>query len=54
VAEKEKEEDTDLDDQDEVIEESKRNSVSKNCCLIYPDATMRAVWDISLFTCIIY
>ena len=45
---------SDLDDEDDIIEKSKKQEVKKSFLAIYPDSVGRAVWDIALFVCIVY
>ena len=43
-----------MDDEEEIIDKSKKKEVKRSCLTIFPDSVGRAVWDIQLFICIIY
>mmetsp|Transcript_38413 Transcript_38413/g.58488 ORF Transcript_38413/g.58488 Transcript_38413/m.58488 type:complete len:193 (+) Transcript_38413:767-1345(+) len=46
--------DSSEDDEDDIIEKSKKEEVKTSAFVIYPDSFGRGSWDIVLFFCIIY
>jgi hypothetical protein len=44
----------DSNDSENDVQQKKFTSDGKNTILLHPDSTIRAIWDLSLFACIIY
>ena len=49
------EEGSDFEEEQDLVALNQRHSIkNRSTCVLYPDAIIRAIWDISLFVLIVY